>query len=91
MKILVRAQYLFDAYILHENVDLSIIDGIIKYGEVAGEYDHVYEAKHVVPGLTDAHLHLITYDLRLSLYGKSISNIIKLFVAHGVTGIRDTG
>ncbi len=32
MKILVRAQYLFDGYILHENVDLSIIDGIIKYG-----------------------------------------------------------
>ena len=49
-----------------------------------------FEAKHVLPALIDGHLHL-TYDMRPKIYRKSITNVAKLFIIHGVLGVRDTG
>ncbi|GEM_PF-7075972 len=90
MRIPVRASKLFDGYRVVDDVDLTIDDGIVYFGRAGGSYDHVVEAPCVIPGLIDSHVHL-TFDYRPSLFHRSVDNVIKIFMAHGVLGVRDTG
>lgn len=60
------------------------------FGKIAGSYDRVVEAPCVIPGLIDSHVHL-TFDCRPGVFYESVDNVIKIFMIHGVLGVRDTG
>lgn len=90
MRILVRASQLWDGFKLLRDVDLTIEDGVVYFGKKAGSYDKVFETHTVLPGFIDTHVHLV-YDTRPGFFRRSVSNVAKLFIAHGVLSVRDTG
>src|SRR4051812_28853156 len=46
------------------------------------------KVKYLIPGLVDAHVHLVH---RLNFAHVTADEILPLFLAHGVTSVRDTG
>jgi len=90
MRLLIRASLLFDGYELREGVELSVVDGVVRWGRCGGSYDRVIDVATVLPGLVDGHLHLV-YDQRPKHFLTSVTNVVRLFLAHGVLGVRDAG
>lgn len=89
---MLQAEKMFDGYGIINNVSILVSEGIIKKIGKSGDFQgKVINAKFILPGLIDMHVHLSVYGNNYAKTLELFNYMSKMFLYNGITTVRDTG